>query len=633
MDNSSNSSNSSGRPNEPGGYGVPRFVYTVRFFRSFRSLHEYSIRRVMLLASAAVCLCALLTVALDTLIAPRLILSYELSALARRAVACAQAVSDAKEAGLDLAAVPDVALLFADGAADAYADTALLLDAQGRVLLPAGRAGEEMLTADALRQLDANLYWTQMPRQPAATVPLPLVKREGGGDAQTETLAIAVRAGASGMVVYLAHAVPQIGASLYALKHAAIAAAMLTLLIIAPLCIRSGLRMGHALMHVRDRALRMAAGDLSTRADAAATGEVGEVARALNTLGERLSQTLQALLVERNRVVSVLNALDEAILAVNAHGEVNLVNPPLRTLFSVSPGDGADALPPEAAHAYLAALETNEPQTFSLTVGTGDAARILDCRVLPVGGDGKSHGAVGVFRDATQEHRLEQTRRDYVANVSHELRAPLTAMRCLIEPLSDGLIADESARQDTYRLLLRETERMARLVEDTLELSRLQSGASPIEKETFDPLPLLRHIGDTFEGNARAAGVALETLLPDSLPDVGANADRMEQILVALLDNAIKFTPQGGTVTLSAERVIAEGKIHIAVTDTGPGIKPKDLPHVFERFYKADASRTGQGTGLGLAIAHELAERMGERLWAENRAGGGARFVLTVATV
>ena len=230
----------------------------------------------------------------------------------------------------------------------------------------------------------------------------------------------------------------------------------------------------------------------------------------------------------------------------------------------------------------------------------------------------------------TSAERLEQTRRDYVANVSHELRTPLTAMRALIEPLRDGLIRTEEQRQQTYDVVLRETMRLTRLVSDMLELSRLQSGKASLTKSVFSPGPVLGLIRETYSAYAEDYQQTFVYDVPDTLPDVLGNPDRTQQVLIALLDNAFKYSAEGGTVTLSA--VVDGGVIRVTVRDTGIGISPEDLPHVFDRFYKADKSHGGKGTGLGLAIAYEIMKQLGEEMKVDSVLGEGSAFMFTLHT-
>jgi len=217
-----------------------------------------------------------------------------------------------------------------------------------------------------------------------------------------------------------------------------------------------------------------------------------------------------------------------------------------------------------------------------------------------------------------------------VANVSHELRTPLTAMRAMLEPLRDGLIKTEEQKQQTYEIVLRETMRLSRLVSDMLELSRLQSGRTSLTKNAFSPLPLLAFIHETYSTYAEDYQQTLIYDVPEDLPQVMGNPDRTQQVLIALLDNAFKYTPEGGTVTLSA--AVSGDVVRVIVRDTGIGISREDLPHVFDRFYKADKSHHGRGTGLGLAIAYEIMKNLGETMTVESEIGEGSAFSFTLHT-
>ncbi|MDR2658276.1 MAG: cell wall metabolism sensor histidine kinase WalK [Oscillospiraceae bacterium] len=424
-----------------------------------------------------------------------------------------------------------------------------------------------------------------------------------------------------------------VNAVIAALRHTLRVSSVLSILVLLPLCAMAAMQIIRPLYSVHDRAIRMASGDLHTPVIIRAGGELGELANALNALSERVNSSQDALMVERVRALRILNALDEGILSVDENGIINQINP---TLMAVMPVRSGDPLPDMVEEAFRAAMRENRQTAFNLTQKTAHGERIWACKVLPIRSrEGAAIGAVGVFRDETQSIQLERTRRDYVANVSHELRSPLTALRCLIEPLSDGMIQQDEKKQEIYDILLRETVRLSRLVDDMLELSRLQSGALALEKMAFEPLPMLRQIADMVEPRVIDRGLTLERRLPESLPEGFGNPDRIEQVLIALLDNSIKFTPVGGVITMGAAVVAADnggmgGVIEITVTNTGAGIAPEDLPHVFERFYKADKAHAEMGTGLGLAIARELLARLGETIRAENLPGVGVRFTFTL---
>jgi len=370
---------------------------------------------------------------------------------------------------------------------------------------------------------------------------------------------------------------------------------------------------------MRDVALSMAGGDFTVRANTDIRGEIGELGGALNYLSGALGRTVAELMVERTRLRRILNGLSEGILAVDAQGKTTHVNPVMRTLFPHEP-------PEEVWAAYGAVLSGKGAATL---VVRGGGAAVQASLLALEDEEGRVAGAVGVFRDVTREERLEQTRRDYVANVSHELRTPLTALRALIEPLRDGLVTDEAARDRLYGVMLRETLRLSRLVDDMLELSRLQSGVLSLEKRPFDPLHMLRDVYQKYQAHAEDHGQPLTLCLPEEpAPQVFGNPDRIEQVLVSLLDNAIKYTPERGNIRICAQP--RPDALYISVQDSGVGIAEDDLPHVFDRFYKADKAHQGNGTGLGLAIAREILGLLGEKITVSSKPGEGSCFTFTL---
>ena len=222
---------------------------------------------------------------------------------------------------------------------------------------------------------------------------------------------------------------------------------------------------------------------------------------------------------------------------------------------------------------------------------------------------------------AVESKRLEQTRRDYVANVSHELRTPISAIRAMGETLRDGMVKGEEKQALYYGNMVRESMRLSRLVDDLLELSRIQSGTAALKKSRFDLREVLQNVADIYRDVAQDAGLTfvLSINREQALP-VFSSADRIEQVMVILLDNAIKHTPQEGFVTLAASP--KESTVEICVSDTGEGIPKEDINHIFERFYKVDKSHSGGGTGLGLSIAHEIMTSLGESIRVESSPAG-----------
>lgn len=428
--------------------------------------------------------------------------------------------------------------------------------------------------------------------------------------------------------VFMAQSMTEIMSGMQALSDTITFSVLLIALLLLPMALFFASRISRPVAQMRAVALTMAGGDLTARADDQRRDEFGELGGALNFLSAELGSTISSLELERNRLQSLINGLSEGVIALDERGATTVVNPAVCGLLGLPEGT-----------TDLRAAAADVLAVFDEALASGESARrtlwqgktALHISVSPLTrADGQLTGCVGILSDVTSAERLEQTRRDYVANVSHELRTPLTAMRALIEPLRDGLIKTEEQRQQTYDVVLRETMRLTRLVSDMLELSRLQSGKASLTKSVFSPGPVLGLIRETYSAYAEDYQQTFVYDVPDTLPDVLGNPDRTQQVLIALLDNAFKYSAEGGTVTLSA--VVDGGVIRVTVRDTGIGISPEDLPHVFDRFYKADKSHGGKGTGLGLAIAYEIMKQLGEEMKVSSVLGEGSAFMFTLHT-
>ena len=331
-------------------------------------------------------------------------------------------------------------------------------------------------------------------------------------------------------------------------------------------------------------AIEMSKGRFTVRADERSSGEVGILARALNTLCDNLSKTIYQLRSEKRQLNQILTSFQDGVAALDSIGCITHYNPALMKMFgAVEIKQPMDLVPDESVwDVFSEVFETRVPQTMHYQM---PGNRALWISVVPIlsEDDETCTGVVGLFKDVTEFERLEQTRRDYVANVSHELRTPLTAVRGLLEPLADGMIKDEATQQRYYRIMLREVIRLSRLISDMLELSRLQSGSEHMEISPVDIQELLldTHQNYLHEAEQHKIRLALEM---DDVPYAMTDSDRVEQILVILIDNAMHYTPEGGTITIRAAMQDAD-TILVSVADTGCGIAEADQPHLFERFY------------------------------------------------
>ena len=368
----------------------------------------------------------------------------------------------------------------------------------------------------------------------------------------------------------------------------------------------------------------MAGGNFTAKAEEEGTDELVQLGRSLNHLSAALSATISDLTLEKNRLHAVINGIGEGIIAIDAEGKIIKTNSAALRLLGGSYADDITALP-----AYRQAAEdigcVLGGETVSKELKVRD--RILRVAITPLTDGGRGEGAVMLIRDITEASRLEQTRTEYVANVSHELRTPIASIRGLADALNDGLVKKDEDKARYYGYILRESMRLSRLIDDLLELSRLQSGTIAFKKQFISINELIEDVADRYVSAAREKGLNVEIDIGEPYK-VYTNPDRAEQVLVALTDNAIKYG-YSGTLRFSAEK---KGDIlYISVSNPG-SIADEDIDHVFERFYKADKSHAGQGTGLGLSIVNEVLELLGERIWVKSE-NGTVTFTFTLSTV
>ena len=348
-----------------------------------------------------------------------------------------------------------------------------------------------------------------------------------------------------------------------------------------------------------------------------------EIAVALNYLSRSVTRAIQELQYEKDGMRLILEGLNEGILAVDENGGILHKNAAADRLL------GGEDTP--AYRFAMEALEENRAEdrwVRKLTLGD----RVLYCAVsrLPgPEGENVSRGAVALIRDVTEEEHLERTRRDYVANISHELRTPLTSIRGLAEGLRDGLVTEENDRERYYSIIVEESTRLSRLVNDLLELSSLQANPASFETEKVDPRELIEEIHGRDQRLFEQAGLSFATALPrDALPAVLSNEDRLTQVLTIFLDNARKYTPSGGHVVLGAENT--EEGVRFFVRDDGIGMDEETCRLAFERFHQAERSHSGKGSGLGLSIAREILRKMDVEIRLTSAPGKGSEFSFVI---
>lgn len=367
--------------------------------------------------------------------------------------------------------------------------------------------------------------------------------------------------------------------------------------------------------------------DLEHPEQAEAYDELSPLLEKISAQNRQIAAQMDELRRRQTEFTAITEHMNEGLLIVDARTNLLFCNPSARRLLQIENVEKQSVLAVNRSEDFREAVQRALSGEHDLRTLTLDG-RIYQLMANPAMEDGRLAGAVLVLLDVTEREDREQLRREFTANVSHELRTPLTAMRALIEPLRDGLVKTEEQRQQIYDVVLRETMRLSRLVNDMLELSRLQSGTASLSRSVFAPLPLFNLIHETYSAYAEDYQQTFVYDVPKDLPSVWGNPDRTQQVLIVLLDNAFKYTPEGGVVTLSA---CAEGDVvRVRVRDTGVGIPAADLPHVFDRFYKVDKSHHSKGTGLGLAIAYEIMKHLGEEMSVTSEPGQGSCFTFTL---
>jgi two-component system phosphate regulon sensor histidine kinase PhoR len=418
-----------------------------------------------------------------------------------------------------------------------------------------------------------------------------------------------------------------------ALWWGAALALALALLATALLSVLLSSSLGRSLEEIMEAARQYARGNLAARIRVGRDDELGELARIINQSADQLQGRMAEIARDRGRTDAILSAMDDGVLAVDHRGTVILANPSFVRAMDLRHALGRHYLEVirqrevgSLIEAVLRAGERREAEVELLQL-----RRVFTITVVPFPGEsGTPHGAILTFNDATERRRLENVRRDFVANASHELRTPLTSIRGFVEALEDGAVEEPGKAQRFLGKIRTHADRMAALVEDLLELSRLESGDRAPEWEETLPSEVVEEVMASFAGLATRKDISLRRE-DRGAPAVVTDPERLRRVLENLVDNAVKYTPAGGRVEVTTLPGPG-GSVRIEVVDNGPGIAPEHQARIFERFYRVDKARSRElgGTGLGLSIVRHLAEGMGASVSVESEPGGGSRFTVTL---
>jgi two-component system phosphate regulon sensor histidine kinase PhoR len=362
-------------------------------------------------------------------------------------------------------------------------------------------------------------------------------------------------------------------------------------------------------------------------------GAIPDLGRAIDALAERLSASEESKHRREDRLRTILDAMAEAVMVTDADGRITLTNKVLAELvgFSAEGKTATEAIRHPDLRQAIEDAQLGLPQQLEISIGgaTGADGRVLRASVSPL----QNHrGVVTVFHDVTAERAAERVRRDFVANAGHELRTPLTAIRGFAETLRDGGIDDPTAAREFLDVILRHTKRLQSLVDDLADLSRFEGAGLELELKPVLAGELVDEVVRGLEAQSKAKQLSVTLTGLADAPAVITDERALEQVLVNLVDNAIKYTPEGGEVRI---RVLAEEEaLLIEVSNSGPGIPAKHLPRVFERFYRVDAGRSRElgGTGLGLSIVKHLVVKLGGQIRVQSE-GGWTSFALRLPRV
>ena len=355
-----------------------------------------------------------------------------------------------------------------------------------------------------------------------------------------------------------------------------------------------------------------------------------ELSNAIAALNSELHQKLNETEAEGARLAAVLEQLPDGIIISNAQGQVDFANPAANKLLSEAGRDLVGRTIAEALryHQFIEVWQASkdsaqlQSEVLELPLQRGFLQLVVAPDQYAPG------GSLLLVQDLTRLRRLETVRRDFISNLSHELRTPLASLKALTETLRDGALDDPPAARHFMGRIETEVDALTQMAQELLDLSRIESGRIELNLQGIAPQTILQRAADRMRMQADRAEINLTLDCPSELPPVHADVARIEQVLVNLIHNGIKFTSTGGSVTLSA--AVDSAKIRFAVADSGMGIPSRDLPRIFERFYKADRARASRGTGLGLSISKHLVEAHGGTIWAESVEGRGSTFYFSL---
>ncbi|MBC1980344.1 cell wall metabolism sensor histidine kinase WalK [Listeria welshimeri] len=387
------------------------------------------------------------------------------------------------------------------------------------------------------------------------------------------------------------------------------------------------------IVEMKRQAYAMARGNYSRKVKVYGVDEIGELADSFNTLTKRVQEAQAMTEGERRKLSSVLAYMTDGVIATDRRGKVILINTPAEKMLRVKHESAngrsiIDVLDIGDSYQFEDLMEVDGSLTMDRS--TLDKPYILRANFSVIQREtGFNNGVIAVLHDITDQEKVDQERRDFVSNVSHELRTPLTSMHSYLEALSDGAWEDKEIAPRFLEVTQNETERMIRLVNDLLKLSRMDGGREHLEKSFVNFTDFFNHIIDRFEMMKKET-IMFKRHIPKEPVIIEIDEDKVMQVLDNIISNANKYSPDGGRISFYLKKF--EDEIEISIVDEGLGVPEEDLANVFDRFFRVDKARSREmgGTGLGLAIAREVIEAHGGRIWAERNKSKGTVIKFTL---
>lgn len=349
----------------------------------------------------------------------------------------------------------------------------------------------------------------------------------------------------------------------------------------------------------------------------------------------RLKEKIETGGLGQAKLETVLSSMFEGVLVVDKKGEILLMNPSLKKIFLIdSPPEGKRPLEiirnstiQDIVDRTLKGEQKLVSDEISLVVPEEKVLKINSAAMVR---DNVIEGAILVFHDITELRRLEKIRQDFVANVSHELRTPLTSIKGYAETLLDGAMQDKDNAKDFMEIIYRDSDRLAKLIDDLLDLSKIEYGKLKMVFLPIDILEVIKRTIKVLEAQAKRKSICISLNITGGLPKILADETRISQVVLNLLDNAIKYTPDGGKILISAST--KDRFVQMDISDTGIGIPENDLPRIFERFYRVDKARSRElgGTGLGLSIVKHIVQAHNGHVWIQSTLGQGSTFSFSI---